>query len=341
MTRDYRRAVSARAAAVAAAALVATLLPTSVGAGQSLDDVVRERQLLEEDVSSALADLERLEGEQAGLQMELADLERDRGSLSAAAAEVREELNDRVRAHFKRAEISVYAALVSGESPAAGAERAALLGTLHRRDAGQLEDHAARQTQLDQLEALLAARRDELASVESELAARTAEVQAALDSARRREGAVRSRLARQKTISRGPQQGTYSCIFDPGAYSFIDSWGFARSGGRRHKGADVMAPRGVNVYAFTSGTVGRMTNGGLGGLSIRLRGSDGNRYYYAHLDGFADGISSGVRVQAGDLLGFNGDSGNARGGPTHVHFQLHPGGGAPTNPYPWLRAACP
>jgi murein DD-endopeptidase MepM/ murein hydrolase activator NlpD len=97
----------------------------------------------------------------------------------------------------------------------------------------------------------------------------------------------------------------------------------------------------VNVYAFTSGTVGRLTTGGLGGLSVRLHGDDGNRYYYAHLDGFADGIQPGRRVQAGDLLGFNGDSGNARGGPTHVHFQLRPNGGAPANPYRWLRAVCP
>jgi hypothetical protein len=75
---------------------------------------------------------------------------------------------------------------------------------------------------------------------------------------------------------------------------------------------------------------------GAGGLAANIYGNDGTMYYMAHLDSFPAGIVSGQRVKQGDVVGFVGSSGNAEGGSPHVHLQIHPGGGAPVNPKPFV-----
>jgi murein DD-endopeptidase MepM/ murein hydrolase activator NlpD len=121
-------------------------------------------------------------------------------------------------------------------------------------------------------------------------------------------------------------------------YSFVDSWGAPRSGGRTHKGTDIMNPLGNTVHAIVDGVVTRQTNSSLGGISLYLRGDDGNEYYYAHLMRYASAV--GQRVKAGELIAINGQTGNARFTAPHVHFEVHPGGGAPIDPYPYVKAAC-
>jgi peptidoglycan LD-endopeptidase LytH len=121
-------------------------------------------------------------------------------------------------------------------------------------------------------------------------------------------------------------------------YSFVDSWGAARSGGRSHKGTDIMNPMGNQVHAIVDGFISRQSYSSLGGISLYLRGADGNEYYYAHLSRYAS--STGQRVKAGELIAYNGATGNAAWSGPHVHFEVHPGGGGPVNPYPYVRAAC-
>ncbi|MCE5191126.1 MAG: peptidoglycan DD-metalloendopeptidase family protein [Actinomycetia bacterium] len=118
-----------------------------------------------------------------------------------------------------------------------------------------------------------------------------------------------------------------------GPNSYIDSWGFARSGGRQHKGTDIMAKRGTPVVAVKDGVV-RVSTNSLGGLCVYLTADDGTEYYYAHLDTV---VRSSGRVDAGQKIATVGNSGNAAGGPTHVHFEVHPGGGSPVDPYPILQ----
>ena len=133
----------------------------------------------------------------------------------------------------------------------------------------------------------------------------------------------------------------FICPLDPAATSFINDWGFPRSGGRTHRGNDLFAPRGQPIYAVGNGTV-LLTQGGRGGTGLWLAADHGVDYYYAHLDGYASGMASGVRVSRGQVVGYNGNTGNARTTPPHLHFQLHPRGrtSSPVNPYPTLVRAC-
>lgn len=124
-----------------------------------------------------------------------------------------------------------------------------------------------------------------------------------------------------------------------GAVSFTDSWGAPRSGGRSHKGVDMIAARGVPIVAIYSGTVYRLSNSALGGKSVYFSSDAGDMYYYAHLDSFAD-IGPGQHVPEGHVLGYNGSTGNAPDYLPHLHFEYHPGGGAAVNPYPLVRGLC-
>ncbi len=113
-----------------------------------------------------------------------------------------------------------------------------------------------------------------------------------------------------------------------------DSWGGARSGGRHHEGIDIFAPRGTPVVAATDGLVWRVGTDPLGGLVVWVLGPGRQMHYYAHLDRYA-GVRRGDRVTAGDTVGYVGTTGNARGGPPHLHYGIYADGGA-INPYPLL-----
>ena len=124
-----------------------------------------------------------------------------------------------------------------------------------------------------------------------------------------------------------------------GAVSFTDSYGEPRSGGRVHKGVDMIAARGTPVVAIYSGKIQRMSTSALGGITLWLRADNGDTFYYAHLDGYGD-ISTGQSVDQGYVLGYNGSTGNAPAWLPHLHFEWHPGGGAAVNPYQLVRSLC-
>lgn len=102
-----------------------------------------------------------------------------------------------------------------------------------------------------------------------------------------------------------------------------------------HEGTDVFAAFGTPVRAPADGTL-RRSEGAVGGLAVYVTEPNGTFYYLAHLRGYAPGQSSGQRVKVGDVVGYNGDSGNAVGGSPHVHFEVHPRGGGPVDPKPYL-----
>jgi len=124
-----------------------------------------------------------------------------------------------------------------------------------------------------------------------------------------------------------------------GRCSFVDSWHDGRSGGRLHIGVDIVGPKGLAIYAVTDGIITKMygAESKLSGNAIRLTAADATYFFYAHLDSFASGITVGSNVKAGQIIGYMGASGNA-GGNSHLHFEIHPGGGEAVNPYPIVKA---
>ena len=140
-----------------------------------------------------------------------------------------------------------------------------------------------------------------------------------------------------------------------GEVSYTDDFGDARGQGS-HQGNDLMAPRRALALAAEAGTVKFWTTSSRAGCMLYLYGESGTMYLYIHLnndltDGndntggciagvsFAKGLRSGARVSAGEPIGYVGDSGDADGIHPHLHFEVHPGGGAATSPYPYLRQA--
>ena len=113
-----------------------------------------------------------------------------------------------------------------------------------------------------------------------------------------------------------------------------DTWGGARSEGRSHEGIDIFAPRGMPIKATTAGVISKVGQNNLGGRVVVIVGPGGAGHYYAHMEDYAD-ISTNDWVNAGDVIGYVGNSGNAKGTPPHVHYGIYINGRA-VNPYPLL-----
>ncbi len=203
-------------------------------------------------------------------------------------------------------------------------------------------------TQVEQLNKRLLVQRTQL---KDERAVRTKDVrrlrgerdrlQARLRSTSDEYRRVRAQLDAQRSGGRLPAgvraaPGPNGMVFPvAGANYYSNTWGASRSGGRRrHQGTDIMARRGTPVVAVLSGRV-RASNNGLGGRTLWVTADNGWGFYYAHLD--RQIVRSG-RVKAGQVIGTVGSTGNAQGGSPHLHFQIHPRGGGPVNPYTYLRS---
>lgn len=122
-----------------------------------------------------------------------------------------------------------------------------------------------------------------------------------------------------------------------GPAHFSHDWLYPRYGPgfRFHLGCDIFAPYGTPVRAPVDG-VARAATDSLGGLTVKVVMPDGTYFYLAHLAGLVAGFSDGMPVATGDIVGYVGDSGNARGGAPHLHLGIYPRGGAPVDPKPIL-----
>jgi Peptidase family M23 len=138
-----------------------------------------------------------------------------------------------------------------------------------------------------------------------------------------------------------------------GPVQYVDDFGAPRAGGP-HQGNDLMAPKRSPAVAAEAGKVKYWTTSASAGCMLYLYGASKTTYLYIHLNndltarndnrgkcvqGVSYAVKNGAHVTAGQQIGYVGDSGDANGGGTHLHFEVHPGGGKATDPYPYLQAA--
>lgn len=138
-----------------------------------------------------------------------------------------------------------------------------------------------------------------------------------------------------------------------GKVQYTDDFGAARSGGG-HQGNDLMSDKKSPAVAAEAGKVKYWTTSGQAGCMLYLYGASGTTYLYIHLNndvtlrndnrgkcvkGIAYAVNNGARVAAGQQIAYVGDSGDANGGSSHLHFEVHPGSGKAVSPYPYLQKA--
>jgi Peptidase family M23/D-alanyl-D-alanine carboxypeptidase len=127
-----------------------------------------------------------------------------------------------------------------------------------------------------------------------------------------------------------------------GVSTYVDTFGAPRMSGTEyahaHRGVDIFAALGSPVRAMRGGTISHLGAAKLGGNRLWITDADGSKYYYAHLQRFAEGLKNGSVVQLGQALGAVGTSGNAPGTPAHLHVEVHLNATQPVNPFPLLQA---
>ncbi len=109
-----------------------------------------------------------------------------------------------------------------------------------------------------------------------------------------------------------------------GRSSFVDTYGAYRADVNYHHGDDIFGELGQPLLAVATGTLFSVGWNRVGGNRIWLRDEQGNEFYYAHLSAFSSLAVNGAHVKAGEVIGFMGDTGDAEGTPTHLHFEVHP-----------------
>jgi murein DD-endopeptidase MepM/ murein hydrolase activator NlpD len=346
-----------------AVATIAVLLPGPTSRAVAADTLI-EIQQDRQDLQDRLQELHRrtvdLEAEASDAAGRLAELRARAAEQHAYSQQANAELARDVRASYKRGSLASNLSLLAAGAPDEAVEQATFVAVLAQRSREHLERALAAQRRTDataaeaeRTSAQLRARRAELDAAYQQTAGLLVDVEQreqALQAALAAEQAAARRTGRQSRVSaRASRSATRSERAPPSASglacpvgaprSYSDTYGARRSGGRRHLGTDILAPRGTAIFAIEAGTVMRLSGNHLGGISLYLAGDSGATYYYTHLDGYVDGLATGMHVETGEQVAYNGDTGNARGIP-HLHIEVLPGGGANVNPYPYVLRAC-
>ena len=314
-----------------------------------LDDARRRERALKGELQQATAELQAAEAALARAEDQLAY---DKGQLQAADRQqrgARAALAGQAAAMYRSGGLAIADALLD-QDPAQVPGRVEMATVLVSRNAQLIEDAQVTGDAYRSVLGRVTRGYERAKELHDQARAAVAKLESGLEEAQ----AVEARLVRleqrrkaaTKVAPTPPPSGGggggavsssgRACILER-PYSYVDSWGAPRSGGRSHQGTDVMAPHGARVFAFVNGVVSRESTSSNGGIQLYLQGDNGVEYFYAHLSGYA--VSTGARVRAGQLIAYNGQTGNAQYTAPHVHFEVHMGGGA-VNPYPHLKPVC-
>jgi murein DD-endopeptidase MepM/ murein hydrolase activator NlpD len=266
--------------------------------------------------------------------------------------QVRELMTARVRTVFETGGADTIQILLTADSFAQFTDRIQYLGRLAQGDDQLISDSQTTSEQLrrtredltalskDQAETVraLTEQKAAIAKLFSEQASLVAKLRDRL--AAEQAAAARRAAALADAAARAVGGGALRACPVGQPRSFSDDFGAPRYGGgfHYHQGIDILAPLGTPVYAAQSGRLSLSYND-LGGITANVYGDTGDRTYYAHLSSYA-GVPSGAHVPAGLEIGHVGNSGDAAGGPYHLHFEYHPGGGSAVDPYRLLVAVC-
>ncbi len=252
----------------------------------------------------------------------------------------KKQLNGRANSMYRREELELLTFLVGASSFEELVTRSDYLARIGKADAEAVAEVKKIKAELTEQRSELKKQRKSRAAEVSKLRSRKEKLQKRLSATEAEFRRVQRQLDNARSGGSLPRgvagaAGPNGMVFPVrGSYYYSDTWGASRSGGRRrHQGTDIMARTGTPVVAAVAGTV-TSKSGGLGGRTIWLRGKNGWTFYYAHLDRWI--VRSGS-VKAGQVIGTVGSTGNASASAPHLHLQMHWKGGAPTNPYPYLR----
>lgn len=307
----------------ALATLIAGVLLLSGATGQSL---AADSRSIQRELDATAAAYERAATELASTEAKEAKLRKDLANADKIISQRAELVTARAGYVYKRGVGTFLSDLLLAPNLSAFIKRMYYLELLGDHDSELVEGLQVTQSRADAIWENLEATKAKQKTLVQELNEKRQQLEA--------------RFKGVKVADKVSRMGKFAAFTLPVAPSaFTNSWGARRSGGRRHKGTDIMAPCGAPVRAVTDGTISNLHSGGNGGTMAYLRASNGDEFFYAHLRRYAPGVSAGTRVSAGDLIAYNGNTGNARGGACHVHFEWHPRGGRPVNPYPLLAAA--
>jgi len=325
--------------------------------------VERELATLDARAGAAAAEANEAIDAAAEIKRQLSQTTRELKTSERDLAIGQERLAERLIGIYTNPAPSFEAVMLSGLNPGDVLEARNLLDRAARNDGQLVGQVKERRVKLTSLREKLA---DESAKAQrraQEARTRRAAVQKLVDRRRSvlsgaraelkklldQEKARRSRLAALKLRPKSsvptsaatppaiPLPGGGSHVFPvAGPTRFSDDWLYSRPGGRYHEGIDLFAERGTPLVAVGDGTVYRVGWNGLGGWRFWLRDTRGTTYYYAHLESFAAAAKEGAGVSKGTVLGYMGDSGSARGTGVHLHFEIHPGGGGPVRPWPYV-----
>jgi peptidoglycan LD-endopeptidase LytH len=300
-------------------------------------------------LSALQGELNRLAASYAAAQSRLADTQSKIAVVQARVHRVRVrmrtiqgKLTVRAREMFEEMGANSLEILLTSDSFSQFSDRMEYLGRIERGDTDLLvearvtrEQLRRDETRLASLSAREAATVRALAGQKAAIGRSLAAAQSAVASLEKKLNEERAAVQHEATQSGG---GALAACPVGQPRAFTDDFGDPRPGGRTHQGIDLLAPLGTPVYAAQTGTF-RSGYNELGGISAFVDAGNGDYTYYAHLSSYA-GVGSGATVSAGTMIGHVGNTGDAMGGPYHLHFEYHPGGGAAVDPYRMLVAVC-